>query len=259
MSRKKLQTGSTTTNTPSFNSLVKQLETPRAFINLLPEDTRIAVLTIPDQLLNIEEEELMSRLPASFSPTAIMDALRFNFWMEHDRVVATKTEVMNMQTVHFGVCTREYWHTISTEKLHVMAYILCRPPQYSAMMNALSSQWTKRLRDILNIPIKKPNGEYQEPKILELILKAGAMVDLRTQGGYITRSETKNLTYMETKNSNSSVTKIFTAASSNQSVEQIENEIDEKLKLLERDLSPAKPPEPSNPDVIDAEFTEVKK
>lgn len=268
MSRKPLGPDQRASRDTTFNQLVKQLETPDSLINYLTEDLRIAALEVPDELINLDEDGILKilRTKYKYTPTTTVEALRNNFWMEYDRVSMSKTEkVMNMTHVYLGVCSREHFHTVTIMKPFQFAYIMTRSPEYEAVQAGLLSLATRRVRDILSIPIRTKDG-FQDPKIIELVLKAAAMVDLRNKGGYINRSETKNMTMIE-QNTKHSYAGMFTAASNDgtKTAAQIQQDITEKLAILEEEAKDASPlPEPkftrmpAEDVIVEAEYKEVK-
>lgn len=172
---------------------------------------------------------------------AVVDALRNNFWLEFDRVSATKNENMYTPNVYLGVCGIKIFEDIILEKPYFLAYIITQPPEYEAVMGGLLSLSTRRIRDFLNIPLKKPNGEFQDAKTLELVLKAAAMVDMRTKGGYTMRSETKNLTMINNKtevtNNNQTYSAMFDAAGAPKNGVQINVDLDEEIRKLDAELA----------------------
>jgi hypothetical protein len=187
--------------------------------------------------------------------------------MEFERVQLTKSknEMMNITNVYLGVCTREYWFKILNTDRHLFAYIMTKSPAYEAAMAGLLSLATRRIRDVLSLPID-PDGD---PKLIELVLKAAAMVDLRNKGGYLNRSETKNLTMMKQETTHS-YSHMFSATGRAKDAADSLLDIDEKLKALEAEI--AGTPEPvvlstqtvttqtvEASDTIDAEYTEVPK
>jgi len=199
-----------------------------------------AVVSIPEELISVDEDSLLQILKEKYryAPTASVEALRTNFWMEHDRVATTRNEVMNQTNIYLGVISREHFHNLTKgEALHVLAYILTRPPEYEAVMKGLLNLSTRKIRDVLNLPLQKANGEIQDAKIIELVLKAAAMVDLRAKGGYIQRSETKNLTLM--KQEQTSYTTVFNAATSTKTpdLKALTTDIDAKIAALEKEMS----------------------
>jgi hypothetical protein len=236
--RRKLADDTTVKKELAFNSYIQQLEEPRSFINMLPESMKKSVVSIPEDMVNQDEDTLLRTLEEryNYKPTASVEALRTNFWMEHDRVSTTRNEIMNQSNVYLGVISREHFHNLCNNGTHVLAYILCRPPEYEAVMKGLLNLSTRKIRDVLNIPLQKADGSIQDAKIIELVLKAAAMVDLRAKGGYVQRSETKNLTLMKQENS---YTTVFNAASSTKTTDlaSIAANIDEKIAALEKEMA----------------------
>jgi hypothetical protein len=222
---------------PSFNSYITQLEEPRSFLNLLPESVKKTALMIPEDLLGKDEEDMLKILEDryKYKPTAAVEAMRNNFWMEHDRVSVTRNEIINQSNIYLGIVSKEYFYKVLDTAPHIIAYILCRPPEYEAVMKGLLSLSTRKIRDVLNIPLQKADGSIQDPKIIELVLKAAAMVDLRAKGGYIQRSETKNLTLMKQENS---YTNVFSAAGSTKTMDlsTLTTDIDAKIAALEKEM-----------------------
>jgi len=249
----------------TFNTYLAQLEEPRSFLNLLPESMKKAVVSLPQKLVDADEDELLKILKDeyNYTPSAAAEALRTNFWMEHDRVSVTRNEIVNQGSIYLGVVSRQYFIRIMDEAPHVLAYILCRPPEYEAVMRGLLNLSTRRIRDVLNIPLQKADGSIQDPKIIELVLKAAAMVDLRAKGGYIQRSETKNLTMM--KQETTSYTTVFNAASSvkGPDMNALTADIDAKIAALEKEMA-AVPgithqPATQSPEPIETQYHVVQK
>lgn len=236
-SRSKLEGDQTVKKELTFNSYISQIEEPRSFLNLLPEVMKQSALHIPEDLLGKDEEELLKVLEEKhkYRPTAALEAMRNNFWMEHDRVATTRNEIVNQSNIYLGVVSREYFYKMVNENPHIVAYLLCRPPEYEAVMKGLLNLSTRKIRDVLNLPLQKADGSIQDAKIIELVLKAAAMVDLRAKGGYIQRSETKNLTLMKQENS---YTNVFTAASNSKvpDINTLTTDIDAKIAALEKEM-----------------------
>lgn len=235
--RGKLEDDQTVKKELTFNSYIAQIEEPRSFLNLLPESIKKTALTIPEDLLGKDEEEMLTVLEEKYKykPTAAVEAMRNNFWMEHDRVAVTRNEIINQSNIYLGVVSREYFYKMLDTSPHTIAYIMTRPPEYEAVMKGLLNLSTRKIRDVLNLPLQKADGSIQDAKIIELVLKAAAMVDLRAKGGYIQRSETKNLTLMKQENS---YTNVFTAAGSQKTTDlaTLTTDIDAKIAALEKEM-----------------------
>lgn len=265
MSRKKLLPGQRAPKSETFNSLMKQLEDPRSLMSFLPPDLQRDLAFIPEYLLDIPEEELLDKLEREFYffPSPQHEALRNNFWAEYDRVQFSKVEnMMVMTNVYLGIFTREGFNKLIVETPHVAAFILCKPMQYEAVMQALQNNVNRKFNELLNIPVKKKNGEYQDVKLLEIILKTAMVIDMRNKGSFIQRSETKNLNVSKSKTEHT-YTGLFSAASGEgKTAQQLDLEIADQLKELEEEARKQLPPPTPQFDktvVIETvEYTEVK-
>jgi len=240
-----------------FNSLIKQLEDERSLLSVVPETLRARLLEIPEKFLNIPEEELLEALDmdpkSTFRQTAVLDAVRNNFWIEFERAQSDRKSPMMIQNNFLqGVMDQGSYERLS---VYSLAYIICKPPTYEAVMAGMQSLATRRLRDILSLPLKKANGEMADPKHIELILKAAAMVDLRNKGGYVARVETKNLTQIDQRTT--SVSHVFNQSygTSGGTSELAAADIDQKILELNSEL--ANLPEPTKPKFHDAVEVEV--
>ena len=265
MSRKPLLEGQQASKADSLNSLIKQLEDPRSLMSFLPPDTQVGLAQIPEKYLDLEESELLKVLEKDWGwhPTVQAEILRRNFWMEHDRVQFAKLEnVMNMSNVWLGVVTKMHWHRIVTEHHHIAAFILCRPPEYKISQEALQNHATRKQFEILSMPARKANGEY-DVKLLELQMKVAAMVDMRVHGGYIQRSETKNLNMIKQETTHTYSAIVSGKGLEGKTAQEIEMDVKEKLAQLEEEarmqLPPPAPRFEESAEIVEVEYKEVGK
>lgn len=263
MSRPKSPEGKPGSKSASLNSLIVQLEDPRSLLSFLPELTKQAALKIPDEYLSKDETELLQFLMVrhSWQPSVQMESLRRNFWMEYDRIQMSKVEKeMVLENVYGAVFTRTRWYYILKDEPHILAFILCRPQEYEASMLALQNHANRKFYEVLSLPIRNAKDEI-DVKLLELQLKAAAMIDLRNKGGYLNRSETKNLTMLSQKTEHSYAHTV-TMNLGSKTAAQAELTVRQKLKELEEEArTQLPPPEPKFEEatVADAEYTDVKK
>lgn len=221
--------------------ILERMEEGPTLKDLVPPTLKRCIDWIPDDLVNVSEEVLLKELKQRYDwePYNTIEVLRNNFWVEYERIQVTKEKQMVLNHVFQGVCTIDsFYNYVSNKKfMPEMAYIFTKPISYEASMAGLLSLANRRIRDILTIPLKKEDGTMQDPKLLDLVLKASAMVDLRAKGGYIQRSETKNLTLMEQRNLSvsGSVGNIFADGRRKKIEELTPDEIEERLKQLEEE------------------------
>jgi len=249
---------------PSLNSLIKQLEDPRSLVSFLPKEIQPAFLSIPEEYINVDENELLEKLVAdgytNWKPSIAHERLRLNFWMEYDRVSLSRSnEVMNPANIYLGVVSKMAWSLMLREHPNVLAYILIRPIEYEQTYEALQVQANRKFHEILSLPIREA-GKLNI-KLLELQMKTAAMVDLRNKGGYLNRSETKNLTMLSQKTEHT-YTQVLDAKVSDKSASEIEADIKDKLKMLEEEARMQLPPPAPRFEetvVVEANYTDVTK
>ena len=72
--RPKLDQGTTVKKELAFNTYLSQLEEPRSFLNLLPESMKKAVVSIPQELVDCDEDSLLKILEEKYNykPTAAL-------------------------------------------------------------------------------------------------------------------------------------------------------------------------------------------
>ncbi len=262
MSRKPLLEGQQAQKSQTTDVLTRELADPHTLLSFLPDDLHEGVKRIPERLTNIEEEELTTLLEAEYkyTPSTLLNSLRVRFWQEFDVAFAKKAQ-MNMIQVYLGICSRTQFHNIIKDKPHQLAFILCEPPEYKTAMEGLEPLQLRVWKNILNIPMKE-NGKRQDPKILELQHKVALAIDLRNKGGYLNRSETKNLTMLHQKSEHTHTTHNIDSKvidTSKMTAIEYEEHVQSEIAMLEADArKQLPPPAPKFAEAIDTEYTDVK-
>lgn len=199
-------------------------ENPLALINLVPPEVKAAIERIPASDHKLDEESYMEKYG---EPKVTVFQLRHQFWTEFDRAIDTRS-MMSMTNVYTACCSRVFWHGVLADT-KAMAFIMIPPAAYFAMTEELLARGLRRIRDILALPIKRPNGEV-DSRAGELLLKTVMFLDMRIKGGFTHRSE--QLNYNLNDNRHSIEQKGQTALGSNPT-----KAIDEQIKELEDMLS----------------------
>lgn len=261
MSRKPLLEGQRAQKARTIDKLTEELENPRTLDHFLPPDMLAAVENIPLALTNVDEAELLKILleEYKYQPTNTVLTLRRRFWQEFDIAFATNQQ-MNMVNIYSGVCSRAYMHKIMKEQLHVLAFILNQPIEYIQALEALEPLQLQFWNEMMNLPVRE-NGKLQDPKVLELKHKVALAIDLRTKGGYLNRSETKNLTMLHQKSEHTHSHRMVLPGTENLTAAQIESKIEEELKMLEEESRKALPPPTpkfESPLVVEVEYKDVE-
>ena len=239
--------------TPSIERVLKDYENPFSLVNIVPTEFRRVIENLPDDFINLTEEELENKFP---NPQATILQLRKMFWLEYDRAVECRTK-MDFSRIYLGVCTKEIFLKILRTPSN-LAWLLCPPVDYTNQVEELLTFSLKQVREILAMPLKNNLG-FVDSKLADTKLRAAMMLDLRLKGGYVQRS------VQLTHNVNETTTKHIS-----NTVVSGELPIDDRIKQLEQELEKAKlslpPPAPQfqmnqkntvEKVVIDADFTEI--
>jgi hypothetical protein len=171
----------------TFEKSLMDYENPLALINLVSADVRAAIEKIPAAWMKMDEDEFIE---ANGEPKTTVYQLRHQFWTEFDRAVDSRSQ-MSMVNIYTACCSRTYWHGVLMD-VKALAFIMIPPASYFAMTEELLARGLKRVRDILSLPVKRPNGEV-DARAGELILKTVMFLDMRLKGGFLHRSEQVSL------------------------------------------------------------------
>jgi hypothetical protein len=187
---------------------------------------RQAIEAVPEDLVNISEEELSKKCPDPDNTTL---QIRNMFWLEYDRARETR-HMMDMNMACVGVCSVEVFYKALKDPTKV-AWIINPPRSYTADIDLLHTKALQQMYEIINLPNKNEHG-FIDSKLLEIKNKIFLSLDMRKHGGFVQRSmqitENRNV---NTNNFNSSV------SFSEPANEMPDIDIDQKLKILEEEIA----------------------
>lgn len=217
----------------------------RSLYNLCPKDIQKAMASLPQSILLMDEKELANNINA----TPTMRVLRVNFWQEYTRVQQSDIPKIDLNKVCDGICNPLFLVEKVFSTHHLTAWMITPPASYNAAMEETLRMGVLRFREIFEMPMMKPvmvkgaqavdsNGKPKmEPdtKMINIMLRAFAIVDQRMQGGIVQRHQI---------DSHHKVTRDITPELESMSMEQIDSriaELNEKDKIVAIDVSPKKP------------------
>lgn len=244
---------------PRIATIIEALNTDAGgLLSLCSNRIKSCILRVPEDYIGLDEDDLIRKLKEelNYVPSPTIEALRTNFWMEFDRCQITHATKMMDAAIYRGACSEGRWLALLGEEnnWHIWAYIITMPVEYDTNMNSLLNLATRRLRDILMIPLKTETGAIRDPKTLDVILKAAAMVDMRAKGGYVQKAETKNMTYIK---SHQHVSHDTTIELSSKPIDQLtSSEIQKRLDILNSELAAYDQKKLAGPIEVEAESPE---
>lgn len=234
---------------PSSKVVIKALmENEGGLLDYLDPPMQEAVMRIRPEFLNLDEEELKKKLAETFNwhPSQTAEALRINFWHEFDRVQIAREMTIVQANIVKHAASKSYWEAILNDPLRwpVVAWIICRPMEYDMAMRTLLNLSTRKLRDILMIPVTNNEGQVRDAKTLDVMLKAAVVVDHRVKGSYVQHTINKTLQINHNTNNNTNTTIDIRA----KPIAELElHEIQARLKLIDKELEAVQGLEAKNP------------
>lgn len=146
--------------------------------------------------IGYDERDLKSELKGKLTPA--LNRLRYSFWNEYYRRVdnfKSATTGMLQQNIYGGVCSKEAYDKLLNDDL-VVAWLLTPPTDTVVALQETLNYGLDRVREILELPIMKVDSvrvgpdewedrEVVDDKVVNVILKAVAMLDLRLHGSYV--------------------------------------------------------------------------
>jgi len=223
---------------PSKDTIIRNLgQEDGGLLAYLDEELYTAISRIGEDYYGLSDDEVRERLAIDFEwhPSTSVEGLRANFWHEFDRIQIAREPRLIKRNIWRQVCSPDYFQQLVTDPLKwpVWAFIISRPVEYDLEMRTMLALSTRRIKEMLMIPIYNNEGQPRDPKTLDIILKAAAMVDMRNKGSYVQRTENKTLQINH--NTNNNTTTIDVRSKPIEDLNPVE--IQERLKILEQELS----------------------
>lgn len=171
--------------------IIRDVNHPRAIINLVPEAVVNAIMRLPEELIDVGEAELRAHFEdpnVKHKVSVLDDRIRFMFWKEYDNA-QTNMRQMIMTHVYYGLCSKESFYLLLQNKRRV-AWMLCPPADYMLAAEEALTFGLEQLRDILAKPHVSMMGNV-DAKAAGVKLEIVKMLDARVKGAII--QTTRNL------------------------------------------------------------------
>lgn len=119
-----------------------------SLLNLLPADVGRRLIEVPTEMWAMSEDDFLTK----YNPTDVDIRLKLKFWDEWQRALLTTGGVIQIQTVYYGICTREHFYEL-IKIPHKLAFIVIPPTDYEMSLKELLYRGLRRIREIINLPI----------------------------------------------------------------------------------------------------------
>lgn len=216
------------------------ISNPRSVINLVPPQIKKAMLRVPLEFYEMDEEELV---PLAFpklqpgklkpKPTPIDCRLRTAFWIEYERCQTLLTPML-WRNIYSGACTPSYFDQHWLSQKYKVAWLLKPPADYRLALEELLTYGLEEMRELMAIPLQDDAGRVNV-KLAEVKFKIWQAVEMRLKGAVIQRVRSENLNVNVNTDHQGGVT-----PSSN--IEEDVSTLDLRIAELEKGLHQALPP-----------------
>lgn len=163
---------------------LKDLTDERSVVNLVPPDLMRLILTVPQEMLDLDEYEKRLR----WKPTPTEGSLRLSFWREYEYAHAAHAK-MHPPRIFAGICTGEYFYTL-IKNPRKLAWLITPPRSYMHSLEESLEVGMIRLREILQTLPVDGRDAHKNAKVL---LDITQMLDIRKHGAVTQRLETKSV------------------------------------------------------------------
>lgn len=160
----------------------------KATLELFPEPLATNYSLLPAEIIQQSEVTLKTLL----SPSHQMEAIRSRLWMLiKERTKHNNSSRIQLSELAAGIAPLKYVEKCF-EKQYMVAWCGVPTMDYNTRIEALLDKSYRRLNEILDTPLMDDKGKV-DIKVAHLIIQVAKMVDLRSQGNYTERIESKTL------------------------------------------------------------------
>jgi hypothetical protein len=167
--------------------VLREESNPRSVINLVPPYLQTQIKVIPEEFLDMEEEELK----VAGRCDIVENRLKHSFWHEYTNA-QLKGRSMNLVNVYSGVCSSHYFKNSIIHNSYKLAYILIPPASYRIALDELLSISLEQIRDIMTTPHRDAKGKV-DAKLAAVKVKIADSIIMRVKGAVVQKVEQKNL------------------------------------------------------------------
>lgn len=206
-------------------------ENPASLINIVPtfmkEPIQRLTVNCPSY---IGMDELFIRKEAK--PSDRDERIRLSFWdayhiatVEQRRMIIT--QFINSHTISIEQFIRDYLRRPTVK----LAYIITPPRKYGTSMRVLLDKGIRRIEEIMDLPIMKPDGTPNTSLIVQLI-KTFQMIDMRVKGAIVQKMQIQQ----QNLNINADASDMQAASIDNQLLQNLSSMTMADLENLERKM-----------------------
>lgn len=206
---------------------------PRSVYNIVPQWMKDAMDACDPKIFLMDEQRIRQAARAD----ARLNRIRLAFWAEYEEAQSMVRNIDFYSITNRTGISGTFLKSYITQTQYTLAFVLCQPIEYSQFLDEALTAGLGRLREMLDLPFIDPESGQPDHKMMELVLKATAFIDLRVHGGITEKrvSVNMNQNYSEhhvfdSKADRTRSARLLTGNASDKALEAL----DAKIKELEQ-------------------------
>lgn len=165
--------------------------TARSALSLLPPEERFIVeshLKSNPYLFKLSERALTHQIDKfGYDLSSTENLLRNKFWLEYDHVTTAGFKEIRLSEVVRGVCSFKFFRETFLSNQYLVAYLMLPPINFKVKQEETLLFGLDKLRAILDLPIKKPNGDV-DMQVLKAQMGVYQILERRVQGEVVQKT-----------------------------------------------------------------------
>lgn len=121
---------------------------PRSLVNIVPEELKLALKSIPRDLVFMDEKALKKKV----KPSDTLNYVRLNFWLEYNRAQQRRGN-MSVAAIIRGVGHKEWLYNVVFKDPVKMAWVVTPPTDYAIIQQDILHAGLDKLRQALRVPL----------------------------------------------------------------------------------------------------------
>ncbi len=158
---------------------------PQSVFSLSPFWFREVLLNLPEDLFELNEHELVTKIWKNGQPDPTSQLLKLNFWNEYE-IAAQSQTVINFQKVIHQVCPLNFFRRKFIPNKDKLSWMLRVPCSYEAEVHDLHKLGIRTMRLVLSMSPLDAKGNVNN-RLVDCQRKIFEHIDQRSQGGIIQR------------------------------------------------------------------------
>jgi len=157
-------------------------------LSILPKEFQKSLKTMPAHLWEMGLDDL----EAEVRPSPQLNRIRLAFWREYD-VASADMRTMELTAISEDLAMPKVVILSEIKDPMRMMFVLRPPSTYDAFLDEALERGGRKLRSLFDLDIVNPTTGERDHKLMDLMLKVYALLDMRKHGGIVQKNMNLNV------------------------------------------------------------------